>query len=292
MNNMHTMIITPNPKDPEVQVLSEVFKNRGYEVKYFIPSNVKVKIDNKQFQEQFEKLDPYGALVRGFGAAATQKIFFRLDLLNAMEEYGLKLINSRESLEIASDKFLTSIYLDRHNIPTPKTIICENPNDALESFEELGKDIVLKPLYGSKGIGITRISDRGFAENVIYSLDQLNNIFYIQEFIKHNNRDIRVLVLGNKAIAGMYRVSNNWKTNIHSGATMEPIELTEDIKNLAIKAAKITKTEIAGVDIVESEKGLLVLEVNSIPGFTALQKVSDTNLAEEIVSYFLNNANL
>lgn len=289
---MHTMIITPNPKDPEVQVLSEVFKNRGYEVKYFIPSNVKVKIDNKQFQEQFEKLDPYGALVRGFGAAATQKIFFRLDLLNAMEEYGLKLINSRESLEIASDKFLTSIYLDRHNIPTPKTIICENPNDALESFEELGKDIVLKPLYGSKGIGITRISDRGFAENVIYSLDQLNNIFYIQEFIKHNNRDIRVLVLGNKAIAGMYRVSNNWKTNIHSGATMEPIELTEDIKNLAIKAAKITKTEIAGVDIVESEKGLLVLEVNSIPGFTALQKVSDTNLAEEIVSYFLNNANL
>jgi len=292
VNNMHTMIITPNPKDPEVQVLSKAFKNRGYEVKYFIPSNVKVKIDNKQFQEQFEKLDPYGALVRGFGAAATQKIFFRLDLLNAMEEYGLKLINSRESLEIASDKFLTSIYLDRHNIPTPKTVICENINDALESFKELGNDIVLKPLYGSKGIGITRISDMGFAENVIYSLGQLNHIFYIQEFIKHNNRDIRVLVLGNKAIAGMYRVSNNWKTNIYSGAIMEPIELTKEVKNLAIKAAKITKTEIAGVDIVESEKGLLVLEVNSIPGFTAIQKVCDTNLAEEIVSYFLNNVKL
>jgi len=283
------MIITPNPNDPEVQVLSEEFKKRGYEVKYFVPSKVKVKIDHKQFQEQFEKLDPYGALVRGFGAAATQKIFFRLDLLNAMEEYGLKLINSRESLEIASDKFLTSIYLDRHNIPTPKTIICENSNDALDSFEDLGGDVVLKPLYGSKGIGIIRINDRGFAENVIYSLGQLNDVFYIQEFIKHNNRDIRVLVLGNKAIAGMYRVSNNWKTNIHSGATMEPIELTEEIKNLAIKAAKITKTEIAGVDIVESEKGLLVLEVNSIPGFTALQKVTKINLAEEIVSYFLDN---
>jgi len=286
---MRSMIITPNPNDPEVQVLSEEFKKRGYEVKYFIPSKVKVKIDHKQFQKQFEMLDPYGALVRGFGAAATQKIFFRLDLLNAMEEYGLKLINSRESLEIASDKFLTSIYLDRHNIPTPKTIICENSNDALDSFKELGGDVILKPLYGSKGIGITRINDRGFAENVIYSLGQLNDVFYLQEFIKHNNRDIRVLVLGNKAIAGMYRVSNNWKTNIHSGATMEPIELTEEIKNLAIKAAEITKTEIAGVDIVESEKGLLVLEVNSIPGFTALQKVCDTNLAEEIVSYFLNN---
>ena len=289
---MRSMIITPNPNDPEVQVLSGEFKKRGYEVKYFVPSKVKVKIDSKQFQEQFKKLDPYGALVRGFGAAATQKIFFRLDLLNAMEEYGLKLINSRESLEIASDKFLTSIYLDRHNIPTPKTIVCENSNDALDAFEELGRDVILKPLYGSKGIGITRINDRGFAENVIYSLGQLNDVFYIQEFIKHNNRDIRVLVLGNKAIAGMYRVSNNWKTNIHSGATMKPIELTEEIKDLALKAAKITKTEIAGVDIVESQRGLLVLEVNSIPGFTALQKVTNINLAGEIVSYFLKNATL
>ena len=289
---MPSMIITPNPIDPEVQVLSKEFKKRGYEVKYFIPSKIKVKIDNKQFQERFDKLEPYGALVRGFGAAATQKIFFRLDILNAMEEYGLKLINSRESLEIASDKFLTSLYLERHNIPTPRTIVCENSNDALSAFKDLGKDVVLKPLYGSRGIGIVRISDLGFAENVIYSLAQLNEVFYLQEFIKHNNRDIRVLVLGDKAIAGMYRVSNNWKTNIHSGATMERIELTEDLKRLAIKAAKVTKTEIAGVDIVESEKGLLVLEVNSIPGFSALQKVCDTNLAEEIVSYFLKNASL
>jgi RimK family alpha-L-glutamate ligase len=286
------MIITPKPEDPEVQTLSKEFETRGYDVKYFIPSTIKVKININQFQEQFEGLDPNGALVRGFGAAPTQRIFFRLDLLNAIEEYGIKLINSRESLEIASDKFLTSIYLERHNIPTPKTIICENPNDALDSFEELGGDIVLKPLYGSKGVGITRINDKGFAENVIYTLGQLNEVFYLQEFIEHNNRDIRILVLGNKAVAGMYRVSDNWKTNIHAGARVEPLELTEELANLAIKAAKITKTEIAGVDIVESEKGLLVLEVNSIPGFTALQRVTEFNIAEEIVSYFLKNANI
>ena len=289
---MHSMIITPKPEDPEVQTLSKEFETRGYDVKYFIPSTIKVKINISQFQEQFEGLDPNGALVRGFGAAPTQRIFFRLDLLNAIEEYGIKLINSRESLEIASDKFLTSIYLERHNIPTPKTIICENPNDALDSFEELGGDIVLKPLYGSKGVGITRINDKGFAENVIYTLGQLNEVFYLQEFIEHNNRDIRILVLGNKAVAGMYRVSDNWKTNIHAGARVEPLELTEELANLAIKAAKITKTEIAGVDIVESEKGLLVLEVNSIPGFTALQRVTEFNIAEEIVSYFLKNANI
>lgn len=287
------MIITPNPSDPEVQLLSKEFKKRRYEVQYFIPSSMKVKVFFRdRFEEQFENLDPRAALVRGFGAATTQKIFFRLDILRAIEECDVKLINSRESLEIASDKFLTSVFLEKYKIPTPKTIICEDPHMALDAFEELGSDCVIKPLYGSKGIGITRINDRGFAENVIYSLGQLNEIFYLQEFIEHQNRDIRILVLGDKVIAGMYRVANTWKTNIHAGARAEPIELTEELKDLAINSAKAVKTEIAGVDIVESERGFLVLEVNSIPGFTGLQKVSDINLAEQIVTYFLKSARI
>lgn len=283
------MIITPKPDDPEVKILSKEFEKIGYKVQYFIPSRIKVKINISNFSDNFRGLDPYAALVRGFGAAPTQRIFFRLDLLSAIEEYGIKLINSRESLEIASDKFLTSLYLEKHKIPTPKTVVCEDPDDALESFDELGSDMVIKPLYGSRGVGITRVNDRGFAENVIYALGQLNEIFYLQEFIEHYNRDIRILVIGDKAIAGMYRVSDNWKTNIHAGARSEPLEITSELESLAIKAAKVTKTDIAGVDIIESERGYLVLEVNSIPGFTALQKVTDINLAAEIVSYFLKN---
>lgn len=289
---MYSMIITPNPSDPEVKILFEEFKKRECSIDYFIPSKVKVKICIEKFKETFNHLDPKAALVRGFGAAPTQKIFFRLDLLSAIEEYGIKLINSRESLEIASDKFLTSIFLEHNNIPTPRTIICEDPSEAIESFEELGEDVVLKPLYGSKGIGITRVNDKAFAENVIYSLGQLNMVFYLQEFIPHQNRDIRILVLGKKAIAGMYRISDNWKTNVYAGARVEPLELTKELKDLAIRAAKVTKTEIAGVDIIESKQGLQVLEVNSIPGFTALQKVTDFNIAREIVSYFLDKAKL
>ena len=285
---MHSMIITPNPSDPEVIVLSNELKKKGYDIKYFIPSEIKVKINISKFEKVFEDLNPRRALVRGFGASATQKIFFRLDILRAIEEYEVRLINSRESLELASDKLLTSILLEKHNIPTPKTIVCEDPNEALASFEELGKDVILKPLFGSKGIGMSRLNDRGFAENVIYKLNHLNEIFYLQEFIEHNNRDIRVLVIDDKAIAGMYRVSDNWKTNIHAGARVEPIELTSELKSLAIKAAKAVKTEIAGVDIVESENGYYVIEVNSIPGFTALQKVTDVNIPKEMIDYFLN----
>ncbi len=287
---MKSMIISPNSLDPEVQILSNELKSRGYDVQYFIPSTIKVGIGfQRKFYEQFEHLEPKAALVRGFGAAATQRIFFRLDILRALEEYDIKLINSRESLEIASDKFLTSVFLENHDIATPKTVICEDPHKALDAFDELGGDCVLKPLYGSKGIGITRLNDKSFAENIIYSLAQLNQVFYLQEFVHHQNRDIRILILGNKAIAGMYRVSDSWKTNIYAGAKAEPIELTNELKKLAIKAAKITKTEIAGVDILESEEGFSVLEVNSIPGFTAIQKVSDINLGEEIVNYFIEN---
>ena len=283
------MIITPNPSDPEVQVLSNEFEKRGYRVEYFIPSQMMVKVSfEDKFKTQFENLEPKAALVRGFGAGIFQKIFFRLDILRAIEECDVKLINSRESLEIASDKFLTSIFLEKHKIPTPKTIICEDPNKALDAFEELGADCVYKPLFGSKGVGITRLNDKAFAENVLYTLGRLNKVFYLQEFIEHYNRDIRILVMGNRVVAGMYRVGDNWKTNINAGAKAEPLEVSKELENLAIKAAQVTKTAIAGVDIVESDRGYLVLEVNSIPGFTALQKVSDVNIAEEMISYFLD----
>ncbi len=287
---MQTMIITPNPNDPEVQLLTNEFNKRGYEVQYFIPSTIKVKVNISKFENQFIKLEPKRIFVRGFGANVTQKIFFRLDILRAIEEYGIRLINSRESLEIASDKFLTSVFLEKHSIPTPKTIICEDPHDALQMYEELGGDVIIKPLFGSKGIGISRLNDKGFAENVIITLGQLNEVFYLQEFIEHYNRDIRIFVIGNEAIAGMYRVSDNWKTNVYAGAEVKPLELTSELTKLAVKSAQVTKTEIAGVDILESKEGYYVIEVNSIPGFTALQKVTEINIPEKIISYFLEKA--
>lgn len=283
------MIITPKSSDPEVQLLSRELKNRGYKVNYFTPSSIKVKVNISKFGDYFKNLEPKRILVRGFGMNVPQKIFFRLDVLRAIEEYGIRLINSRESLELASDKFLTSVFLERYNVPTPKTVICENPHDALEMYEELGSDVVIKPLFGSKGIGISRLNDKGLAENVIISLGQLNKIFYLQEFIEHDNRDIRILVIGNKAVAGMFRVSDNWKTNVHAGAHVEPIELNKELKTLAVKAAQVVKTEIAGVDIIESENGYFVLEVNSIPGFTALQQVTEFNIPERIIAYFLES---
>jgi glutathione synthase/RimK-type ligase-like ATP-grasp enzyme len=87
----------------------------------------------------------------------------------------------------------------------------------------------------------------------------------------------------------MFRVSDNWKTNVFAGAHVEPLEITKELERLAIKSAQVTKTEIAGVDILESENGYQVIEVNSIPGFMALQEVTDINIPEQVVSYFLKS---
>ena len=84
--------------------------------------------------------------------SVAQKIFFRLDILRAIEEYGIRLINSRESLELASDKFLTSVFLERHNIPTPRTVICEDPHDALRMYKELGGDVVINHYLDLRGL--------------------------------------------------------------------------------------------------------------------------------------------
>lgn len=286
---MQTMIITPKPHDPEIQILAKELQRRDYEVKYFVPEKVNVKVGIEDFSHLFRDLTPKRALLRGFGADTIQKIYFRLDLLRSIEAYGVRLINSREALEIASDKFTTSVFLEKNAIPTPKTIICENPDLALRAFEELGGDCLVKPLFGSKGIGIIRLNDRGFAENVIYKLAQFHEVFYLQEFLDHFHRDIRIMVIGDEAIAGMYRVGETWKTNIHAGAKSEPLELTEELKDLAVRASQAVKTEISGVDIIETEKGLQVIEVNSIPGFTALQRVCEIKIDKKIIDYFLES---
>lgn len=293
---MKTAILTPKPSDNEVLILIKEFKKRNIKVKTIVPGKINVSVDleidnikeqQKFLQKIFEDIEPKAAFVRGFGADDTQKIFFRLDLLRILEIMGIKLINSRESLELATDKLLTSWLLEKANIPTLKTIICESPEDALEAFELLGGDVVLKPVFGSKGIGIERLTDKAMAKKEIYKVCKSNEIVYLQEFVEHNNRDIRILVLGNEPVAGMYRVADSWKTNIHAGANPEPLELTAEMEDLSVRAAHITKTEIAGVDLLETKKGLRVIEVNSIPGFTALQKVTNINLTEKIVDYYL-----
>jgi RimK family alpha-L-glutamate ligase len=228
-------------------------------------------------------------IVRGIGSAtvAYPKIFFRMDTLYALERLGIVVLNTPRSIEYATDKFFTSIILAQHGIPTPRTFIVENFTAACAAFDALGGDVVLKPIYGAMGIGIMRISDRGYAERVFMKLDELNEVFYLQEFVEHHDRDIRVVTIGDEVAASMYRVGTFWKTNIHAGAEPQPIDLPPDLADLALQAAKATEVEVCGVDILETPTGPSVIEVNSIPGWKGLQQVVPVDVPALVVDYLL-----
>ena len=227
-------------------------------------------------------------IVRPIGRGSLEEIIFRMDLLYRLKRLGAYIINPPSAIERAVDKFYALSLIEEASLPVPRTIVTENANEALKAFYELNCDVVLKPLFGSRGIGSTRIFDPNIAERIFRALDFHHNVFYIQEFIPHGNSDIRAFTLGDRVLAAIRRIAEeSWKTNVSLGARPISIKLNCELEKLAIKAAEAVGCEVAGVDILEGPEGPLVIEVNSQPGWRGLQSVTDVNIADEIVSFVL-----
>ncbi|MCW4020528.1 MAG: RimK family alpha-L-glutamate ligase, partial [Candidatus Bathyarchaeota archaeon] len=186
------------------------------------------------------------------------------------------------------DKYYTLALLEEAGLPVPRTVVTENAGDALEAFRELGGDVVVKPIFGSRGIGSTRISDPDVAERIFRALDFHREVLYLQEFVPHGNHDIRTFVLGDRVLASMQRIADSWKTNVSLGAKPMPYKPPRKIEKLALEAAETVGCEVAGVDILETRNGPLIIELNSQPGWKGLQSVTAVNIADEIVKYVLN----
>ena len=294
LKSMHLGIIALSAENLEVQDIHYELEKRNIQHEIFSLQHLEARIGgsfNLQILTKSGSIvsDMDGVFVRGIGSAtvAYPKIFFRLDSLYALERMGVVVLNNPRSIEYSTDKYFTSIILAEHHVVTPRTIVCESFNAAIAAFDKLGGDVVVKPIYGAMGIGIMRLTDRGEAERIFMKLEELNEVFYLQEFIEHQNRDIRVFVLGGEVLGGMYRVAKDWKTNIHMGGQAAPLNITPEIAELAIKATEITNLEVSGVDILESKDGLQVIEVNSIPGWRGLQQVVPIDIPAKVVDYLL-----
>jgi RimK family alpha-L-glutamate ligase len=227
-------------------------------------------------------------IVRPIGRGSLEEIIFRMDLLHRLERLGMYMLNPPAAIERSVDKYYALALLEEAGLPVPRTVVTETAQAALESFHELGGDIVVKPIFGSRGIGSTRVSDHDVAERIFRALDFNHQVLYLQKFVPHGNYDLRIFVLGSRVLASMRRVADSWKTNVSLGAKPTPYEPTERIKNLAKRAVETVGCEVAGVDILESENGPLIVELNSQPGWKGLQSVTEVNIADEIVRYVLS----
>ncbi len=224
-------------------------------------------------------------LVRTIPTGSLEQIIFRMDALHRLENLGVRVINSASSIERTVDKYYTSFILADAGIQTPRTLVTEDFQTALTACRDMG-DAVLKPLFGSEGKGIVRITEEETAYRVLRSWELNRYIYCIQEYIPHHQEDIRAFVVGDRVVAAMRRRGKKWKTNVSQGAEIEPVTLSSEMEKLALKATHLIDLDYAGVDLMISEGGqIYVVEINSIPGWRGLQKISSLKIAESIIDH-------
>jgi len=237
-------------------------------------------------EEGLDRLDVL--LVRAIPGGSLEQVIFRMDALSRLEAAGVRVVNPAKVIERTVDKYYTSWLLEQAGLPTPRTVVAEQFDDALLAFEALGGDVVVKPIFGSEGRGMVRITELDVAYRVFRALELGRYIYYLQEFLPHGQRDIRVLVMGGRVEAAMERLGNGWKTNVSQGAHVRRLEVDERVEALALRAAEVVGTDYAGVDILPLEDGeYAVIEVNGIPGWRGLQQATGINLADRLVDYVL-----
>jgi len=285
-------IIASDRREWHVQQLQGELARRGVEAYVFPATRFLSRIEARPMVSvRGYGIDDFDALiVRKVPGGTPEQVFYRMDVLHRLEDFGVYVINPAESIERAVDKYYTSTLLEDAGIKSPRTIVTERFSEAMDGFEELGGDVVVKPLFGSLGMGMVRVSDRDVAYRVFRALETTRSVYYLQEFIPHGNRDIRAFVVGGRVIASMRRVAEGWKTNISSGARAEPYELEEELADLSIRASETIGLEYAGVDLLRSERdgSVYVAELNSTPGWQGLQTVTERNIAAIIVDHILS----
>ena len=227
-------------------------------------------------------------IIRPIGKGSLEELVFRMDMLYKLERLGFYVINPPEAIEHCVDKYDILAILEDNNIPVPRTAATESVNEALRAFSELGADVVVKPVFGSRGMGATRIVDAEIASTIFKAIAFHHGVIYLQEFVPHGYSDIRAFVINGNVVAAMRRVAEGWKTNYSQGARPVPTPLSADFENLAANAAKAVGCKIAGVDILEGPDGPKICDVNSQPGWKGLQMVTKVNIAEDIVDFLLS----
>jgi len=225
---------------------------------------------------------PAGAFVRTVSAGSFEQVTMRLGVLHALRELGIPVHNDARAVERCVDKSMTSFLLHKNGIPTPETWSVQSVDAArriVRAEGRVGQPLVLKPLFGSQGRGLRLIERAGD----LPSAEDMGGVYYLQRFVDGSGpgwRDWRVFVVGRRAVAAMIRHGTQWRTNVSQGARCEGFAAKGHIAALAVAATAAVGASYAGVDIIEDRSGRhLVLEVNSMPAWAALQRVTTTDIA-------------
>lgn len=237
--------------------------------------------------ERAALLDSDAVLARIIPSGSLEQLIYRVDALHWIEERGVPVMNSPRAIERCVDKFYTTALVQEAGLPTPRTVVCERVDEAMAAVRAMG-DVVIKPIFGSMGHGMTRVSDPDVAFRVVRALEQIRAVFYVQQVVDHGGRDVRAFVVGGRVLAAIERhgVGGDWRTNVARGAEARAFALPPAWAEMAIKAAAAVDADYAGVDLLPGPDGsVYVLEVNGIPGWQGLQQATGVDVAGAVVEH-------
>jgi len=227
----------------------------------------------------------------GPAEARLEEVIFRMDVLGRLAARGTPVINPPRALEIAIDKYLALAILAAAGLPVPRTVVVQDAAAAERAWEEFGGDCVVKPLFGSRGRGISRGQS---AAAVAAAVASGGGVAYLQEFLPHAGWDVRALVVG-KEVTGIRReaAAGEWITNLARGGRGRPLDLPPAWEELARQAAGTVGATLAGVDLVPLADGrVVVLEVNAVPGWRGLEEVVGRDVTGAVADHLLAAARL
>ncbi|MCS7061422.1 MAG: lysine biosynthesis protein LysX [Anaerolineae bacterium] len=264
---------------PEEKLLLEAFARRNTPVEV---------IDDRSIHFDLHALDtwkPYDVVLERCVSQSRARY-----ILRALSLAGVKTVNRYEVVENCGDKFITSQLLVQHGVPTTRVKLAFTPESALAAIEEIGYPCVLKPVVGSWGRMVTRVNDRDAAEAVLELRDVLGgyeqHIYYIQEYVRKPERDIRAFVVGDQTIAAVYRTSEHWITNTARGGKTSNCPVTPELNQICVAAARAVGGGIVAVDVLEDPaRGLLINEVNHTMEFRNSIAPTGVDIPGAIVDY-------
>jgi len=274
--------------------LVEEAEKRGHKVKVIKYKNCYISLDNRHPDVFYhgEKLKGYDAILPRISNSMTK---YGCTIVRQFEMQGIWTAASSIAITRTRDKLRAAQILTKSNIDTPKTLVSRNTTDIDDLLNQLDLPVIIKLAVGTHGNGVVLADTKKAAKSALqafYLYNEDGTSILLQEFIKESaGTDIRAFVVGNRVVASMQRrsLTDDFRSNLHKGGEGTIVKLTDEEKKVAISAAKAMGLHIAGVDLMRSNRGPLVLEVNASPGF-GIEKVTGRNVAEKIIEYIEHNA--
>ncbi len=272
--------------------LLQAIRELGHKPLYLIASYLTITSEQQcplRYRGKCLNLD--AIIVRSLGRSLNiERFLTRIAALEYLESQGILVVNPTASLRITRDKASMFVRLAKHGIRVPATVMTENPLEALRVIREWGK-VVIKPVVGSLGLGSFYVDDVDTGYRIVSLLASLNQPIYMQKYIeKKGNRDIRVFIVDEEVVAAIYRIAppGMWKTNIAQGAKPVACKPSEEVKEIAIRAAKALGLYYTGVDLAESIEGVIyVFEANASPLWRGLYRATGVDPSRHIVSMII-----